>query len=64
MSWRKELREIRRERNDRIQRDLLLRTELQEQLDTVLMYVQVADQVVSLVGRLVGGLRGRHRRKR
>jgi hypothetical protein len=64
MSLRKGLREIRRERNDLIRRNALLRTELKTQFANVLMYVQIADQLFSLVGRLVGGRRARHTRRR
>ena len=64
MSLRKELREIRRERNDLIQRNVLLRAEFKMQFDNVLMYVQIADQLISVVGRLIGGRRARHRLRR
>jgi hypothetical protein len=63
MSLRKELREIRRERHDLIQRNVLLRKEFKIQFDNVLMYVQVANQLISVVGRLVGGRRARHRHR-
>ena len=64
MSLRKELREIRRERNALIQRNVLLRAEFKMQFDNVLMYVQIADQLISVVGRLIGGRRARHRLRR
>ena len=64
MSWRKELREIRRERNDLMRRDVLLRADLKWRFANVLMYVEIADQVASLAGRLVSGQRARRTRRR
>jgi hypothetical protein len=55
MSWRKELRAIRQERADLIRRGELLRIRLKWKVATVLMYVEVADQVISFVGRFIGG---------
>jgi hypothetical protein len=55
MSWRKELREIRRERDELMRRDAVLRKDLKWQFANVLVYVLIADQIVSLIGRLIGG---------
>ncbi len=64
MSWRKELRDIGRERDKLIRRDIRLRTDLKWQFAHTLMYFQLADQIFSVVGRLVGGRRGRRAKKR
>jgi hypothetical protein len=64
MSWRKELREIRLERNDLIRRDALLRKDLKWQFANALVYVLIADQVLSLVGRLISGQRARRTPRR
>jgi hypothetical protein len=55
MSWRKELREIRRERDDLMRRGTELRRDLKWQFANALVYFLIADQVVSLIGRLIGG---------
>jgi hypothetical protein len=59
VSWRKELRAIQQERSDLIRRDALLRMDLKWKVANALMYVQIADRVFSLIGRLIGGRRAR-----
>jgi len=64
MSWRRELGEIRRERDDLIRREAQLRTDLEWRFGPVLLYGQIALQLFSLVGRIVNGRRARRRLKR
>jgi len=64
MSRQRRLREIRRERNDRIRRDVLLCADLKTEIAHVLMVAQAADLVTTLLDRLSVGRRARGRRAR
>jgi hypothetical protein len=59
MSWRSQLREIQRERQVLLRRDLRLRTDLKWQLAYASMLILVAGRLVSLVRRLGGPRRRR-----
>lgn len=64
MSRRRQLREIRRERGELMERDLRLRTELGSKFGHLRLYLQIADQAFSFLGALVGRSRGRRRSRR
>jgi hypothetical protein len=61
MSLRKELGEIRQERRDLMRRAVILRRDLDRRLANIFMYARIADQVLSLVGRLIGGRQARRK---